>query len=153
MQEAEETYYDAMKREMADRAAKTKAAMDALDPATRVAMEVRLLLPLLCCGRGCLPAGQPAPSRLYCSCTRPVEKWPVASVPSAKEPPHLLHFPSVQGHRPGAYVRLRFTGVPCELVTNFDPRFPILVRAKRGGRVAGGCHALPGCAMDREASG
>ncbi len=38
-QEEEETYYDAMKREMADRAAKTKAAMDALDPATRVAME------------------------------------------------------------------------------------------------------------------
>jgi len=35
----EETYYDAMKREMAERAAKTKAALDALDPATRVAME------------------------------------------------------------------------------------------------------------------
>lgn len=40
LQEEEETYYDAMKRELADRAAKTKAAMDALDPATRVAMEV-----------------------------------------------------------------------------------------------------------------
>lgn len=38
---AEETYYDAMKREMAERTAKTKAALDALDPATRVAMEVR----------------------------------------------------------------------------------------------------------------
>jgi ribosome biogenesis protein BMS1 len=24
-------------------------------------------------------------------------------------------------------VRLRFSGVPCELATNFDPRFPILV--------------------------
>jgi ribosome biogenesis protein BMS1 len=24
-------------------------------------------------------------------------------------------------------VRLRFNGVPCELVSNFDPRFPILV--------------------------
>ena len=66
----EETFYDAMKRDMADRSAKTKAALDALDPATRVSME---------------------------------------------------------GHRPGAYVRLRFSGVPCELVTNFDPRFPILV--------------------------
>lgn len=66
-QEAEETYYDAMKREMADRAAKTKAAMDALDPTTRVAMEVRLLLPLLCCGRGCLLAGQLPPSRRFCS--------------------------------------------------------------------------------------
>ena len=62
-----------MKRDMADRSAKTKAALDALDPATRVAME---------------------------------------------------------GHRPGAYVRLRFTGVPCELVTNFDPRFPILVSGR-----------------------
>ncbi|KAL4425893.1 hypothetical protein ABPG75_009909 [Micractinium tetrahymenae] len=69
-EEEEETYYDAMKRDLAERAAKTKAALDALDPATRIAME---------------------------------------------------------GHRPGAYVRLRFSGVPCELVTNFDPRFPILV--------------------------
>ena len=25
------------------------------------------------------------------------------------------------------YVRLRFSGVPCELATNFDPRNPILV--------------------------
>ena len=72
----EETFYDAMKRDMADRSAKTKAALDALDPATRVAME---------------------------------------------------------GHRPGAYVRLRFTGVPCELVTNFDPRFPILVSGRGAG--------------------
>lgn len=40
----EETYYDAMKRELTDRAAKTKAALDVLDPAQRVAMEV--------CGRG-----------------------------------------------------------------------------------------------------
>ena len=75
-----------MKRDMADRSAKTKAALDALDPATRVAME---------------------------------------------------------GHRPGAYVRLRFTGVPCELVTNFDPRFPILVSTEQWqGR--GGCFSLAG---------
>ena len=34
------TYYDAVKAELAERAARTKAALDALDPATRVAMEV-----------------------------------------------------------------------------------------------------------------
>lgn len=37
----EETFYDAMKREMAERAERTKAAMDTLDPVQRVAMEVR----------------------------------------------------------------------------------------------------------------
>lgn len=49
----EETFYDAMKKEMGDRAARTRAALDAMDPDQRVAME---------------------------------------------------------GHRPGAYLRLRFTG-------------------------------------------
>ncbi len=34
-----ETYYDAMKQEMGERAARTKAAMDALHPLQRVAME------------------------------------------------------------------------------------------------------------------
>lgn len=48
-----ETYYDFMKKEMGDRAARTRAALDAMDPEQRVAME---------------------------------------------------------GHRPGAYLRLRFTG-------------------------------------------
>lgn len=66
----EETYYDAMKRDMSERAERTKTAMDALDPVQRVIME---------------------------------------------------------GHRPGAYVRLRFTGIPCELMENFDPRQPILI--------------------------
>ncbi len=41
--------------------------------------------------------------------------------------PGTLPLPRLQGHRPGSYVRLRFNGVPCELVSNFDPRFPILV--------------------------
>jgi ribosome biogenesis protein BMS1 len=35
----EETFYDAMKKEMGDRAARTRAALDALDPGQRVAME------------------------------------------------------------------------------------------------------------------
>ena len=48
-----ETFYDAAKKEMGERAARTRAALDALDPEQRVAME---------------------------------------------------------GHRPGAYLRLRFTG-------------------------------------------
>lgn len=36
-----ETYYDAIKREMAERVQRTKAAMDALDSEQRIAMEVR----------------------------------------------------------------------------------------------------------------
>eukprot|EP00891_Asterochloris_glomerata_P004383 jgi/Astpho2/4383/e_gw1.00067.3.1_t len=65
-----ETYYDAMKQEMGERAARTKAAMDALHPLQRVAME---------------------------------------------------------GHRAGTYVRLRFTGLPCELLRHFTPSQPLLV--------------------------
>lgn len=65
-----ETYYDEMKRELGDRARKTKEAMDALDPVQRVAME---------------------------------------------------------GHRPGAYIRMRFSGIQYELVEYFDPRYPVLI--------------------------
>ena len=36
--EEEDTYYDAMKKEMAGRAERTKAALDALDPQQRIAM-------------------------------------------------------------------------------------------------------------------
>lgn len=69
-EEEGETYYDAMKKEMSERVAKTKAAMDALNPNQRVIME---------------------------------------------------------GHRPGVYVRVRFNGLPCEMIENYDPRTPILV--------------------------
>ena len=33
----------------------------------------------------------------------------------------------VEGYRPGAYVRLVLGHVPCELVENFDPMYPIVV--------------------------
>ena len=33
----------------------------------------------------------------------------------------------MQGHRPGNYVRLKFSGIPCEMVDNFDPRRPLLI--------------------------
>jgi len=33
----------------------------------------------------------------------------------------------MEGYRPGTYIRLRFSGIPCEFVENFDPNNPILV--------------------------
>ena len=77
----EETYYDAMKREMGGREARTRAALDALDPLQRVAME---------------------------------------------------------GHRPGAYLRLRFSGAQllCASSSNSCCRAPsgvsISVKGRQG---------------------
>jgi len=35
----------------------------------------------------------------------------------------------VEGYRPGSYVRLEFSGVPAELLSKFDPKFPLVVGA------------------------
>ena len=69
-EDKDDTYYDEIKREMAERAQRTKDAMDALDPAQRVAME---------------------------------------------------------GHRPGSYVKMRFSGIQYEFAEYFDPRHPVLI--------------------------
>ena len=34
---------------------------------------------------------------------------------------------SMEGYRPGSYVRLRFSGMPYELVKNFNPRSPLVI--------------------------
>lgn len=33
----------------------------------------------------------------------------------------------MRGANPGCYVRIVLTGVSCELVTNFDPHYPLVV--------------------------
>lgn len=33
----------------------------------------------------------------------------------------------IEGYRPGAYVRLQLSNIPCEMVDYFDPHFPVLV--------------------------
>jgi ribosome biogenesis protein BMS1 len=34
---------------------------------------------------------------------------------------------ALEGHRPGAYMRIRLSRVPCEFVQHFDPRCPLLL--------------------------
>ena len=33
----------------------------------------------------------------------------------------------IEGYRPGQYIRIQLTDVPCEMIENFDPMYPIIV--------------------------
>jgi ribosome biogenesis protein BMS1 len=33
----------------------------------------------------------------------------------------------IEGYRPGQYIRIQLTNVPCEMIENFDPMYPIIV--------------------------
>ncbi|KAH0832223.1 hypothetical protein J3R83DRAFT_13186 [Lanmaoa asiatica] len=33
----------------------------------------------------------------------------------------------VEGYRPGTYVRVELTSVPCEMIENFDPHYPVII--------------------------
>ena len=129
-----------MKREMDERGAKTRAALALLDPGQRVAMEVsggrgagvHFFTMRGAEGRGvsegssATPFGIPtAGSRLPGTCAGPLlgrSNVPSRSDTTLNAPPSIP-----QGHRPGVYVRLRFSGMPCELVQHWDPRAPVLV--------------------------
>lgn len=37
------------------------------------------------------------------------------------------------GFRPGLYVRLQVSNVPCELVENFDPDYPLIIGGLNAG--------------------
>lgn len=95
-EDEEETYYDAMKRELAERAQKTKEVMDSLDPAQRFAMEV---------------------------CFLSINSMLLSSRILSDA---MVIF-SLQGYRPGTYIRVKFSGIPYEMVKNFDPRLPMLI--------------------------
>lgn len=56
-----------------------------------------------------------------------------------------------EGFRPGMYIRLEISSIPCEFVTNFDPHYPIILGGL--GSSEGNVGYLQVCAMVSLCSG
>ena len=140
--EEEETYYDAMKKEMAVRAERTKAALGALDPRQRIAMEgfrpgayLRLRFTggyasLIFLDQRCDACACPLHLRnVGCGHDTGACPNPKPRLLPRSDQARLYHRSSAQVLTTctQADFRLHCAGLPCELVQNFTPMQPLLV--------------------------
>lgn len=58
-----------------------------------------------------------------------------------------------EGFRPGMYIRLEISAIPCEFVSNFDPHYPIILGGLTSSEGNVGylqvCHLVPGLSLSQ----